>query len=235
MKNKTLILREYVRRVLQESGMPDVSSLGMIARNFGDQKEVVIFRYDMVYSALSRRKPEDNVFDFLIDIITRSVVGYGIFGPPDKGSAYGAWEVTHAAAPGLGKILYGIGYALSPSGLLMPDRHTVSPDAAQAWKKASKDRKSLKLDALPPNNKTATPNDDAELHSEPGKEHLDYVYEEQGWEKNVMSRLMAQGNTALKELSEDVNRDESAIRSVFISAGTHFFRNQYSSMLKRSK
>lgn len=233
MKQSTRILREYVRSVLLESKTPDVSSLGIIARNFGDQKEVVIFKYDVIYSALSRRKSEDNVFDFLIEVINKSVVGYGVFGPPDKGKAYGAWEVTHAAAPGLGKILYGIGYALSPTGLLMPDRHTVSPDAAQAWKKASKERQSLKLDDLPPNNKTKSPNDDAELLNQPGNDHLDFAYQEQGWEKGMTSRLIAQGKTALKELSSDVDRDEAAIRNVFISAGTHFFRNQYSEMLKR--
>ena len=232
MKDKTQILREYVRRVLQESAPSDVSSLAALVREEGES-QVILFRYDKIYSSLSRRKDEDDVFNFLLENIKNSIVGYGVFGPPDKGEAYGAWEVTHAAAPGFGKILYGIGYALSPSGLLMPDRHQVSPEAEQAWKKASRDREKEKLDDLPPNNKTEDDFDDAELHSKKGKDFLDMAYKSQGWEKGVAARLIAQGKTALKELSEDVNRDESAIRNAFFAMGTQFFRDQYSAMLKR--
>ena len=232
------ILREYVRNVLREvAGSPEISSLGALVRGAsgGGEIEVVLFRHDYIYKALAKRKGDEDLFNFVKDTIYESIVGYAVFGPPDKGEAYGAYEVTHVAAPGLGKVLYGMGYALSPSGLLMPDRHAVSPDAAAAWKKASKERESLKLDELPPNNKTKEPDDDAELHKEKGKEHLDFAYKEQGWEKGMSSKIIARGEAAVKDLSEDVDRDKKVLIHVFFSGGTHFFRNQYESMLKRTR
>ena len=230
------LLREYIRSVLLESS-PDESGLGALVKKAGDEIEVVLFRYDSIYRAMSKRKPEDDTFNFIKDNIFDSIVGYGVFTRPEKGEAYGAYEVTHAAAPGLGKVLYGMGYGLSPTGLLMPDRdkNQVSPDADQAWKKASSSRKSLKLDALPPNNKTKNPEDDSVLHDVPGKEHLDYAYEEQGWEKSMTNNLISKGETALKELSDDVDRDANAIRHVFMSGGRNFFANQYRSMLQRTR
>ena len=59
------------------------------------------------------------------------------------------------------------------------------------------------------------------------------AYKAQGWERGMTARLIAQGKTALKELADDVNRDESAIRNAFFAMGTQFFRDQYSAMLKR--
>lgn len=230
------LLREYVREVLKENSAPEISSLGALvrgARGLGGEIEVVLFNHEYVYKALAKRKGDEDLFNFVKDTIYESIVGYAVFGPPDKGEAYDAYEVTHMAAPGLGKVLYGMGYALSPSGLLMPDRHTVSPDASAAWKKASKERETLKLDDLPPNNKTKDPDDDAELHKEKGKEHLDYVYKELGWEKGMSSKLISRGEAAVKDLSDDVNRDKNVLIHVFFSGGTHFFRDQYSRMLHR--
>jgi len=230
------LLREYIRSVLLESS-PDESGLAALVKRDGDEIEVVLFKYDFLYSAMSRRKPDEDIFNFLKNNILESVVGYGVFAKPTEGEAYGAYEVTHAAAPGFGKILYGMGYGLSPSGLLMPDRdkNAVSPDAEQAWKRASSGRKSLKLDDLPPNNKTKNPEDDAKLHNVPGREHLDYAYEEQGWEGSMTKKLIAKGEATLKELSEDVNRDINVLRHVFMAGGRNFFATQYSAMLRRTR
>lgn len=230
------LLREYIRSVLLESA-PDESGLGALVKQEGEEIEVVLFKYDFLYAAMSRRKTDEDIFNFLKNNIFDSVVGYGVFTRPEKGEAYGAYEVTHAAAPGLGKILYGMGYGLSPTGLLMPDRdkNAVSPDAEQAWKRASTGRKSLKLDALPPNNKTMNPEDDAVLHDVPGKEHLDRAYKSQGWEKSMTINLTSKGETTLKELSDDVNRDANALRHVFMTGGRNFFANQYRAMLQRTR
>jgi hypothetical protein len=230
------LLKEYIAAVLLESS-PDESGLGALVKKEGDEIEVVLFKYDALYSAMSKRSPDEDVFNFLKNNIFDCIAGYGVFTLPEKGEAYGAYEVTHAAAPGLGKILYGMGYGLSPSGLLMPDRdkNAVSPDADQAWKRASSSRKSMRLDSLPPNNKTKNPEDDAVLHNVPGKEHLDYVYKAQGWEKSMTSSLVSKGETALKELSDDVNRDVNVLRHVFVAGGRNFFANQYKSMLQRTR
>ncbi len=230
------LLREYIRSVLIESS-PDESGLGALVNQDDDGIEVILFKYDFLYSAMSKRKPDADIFDFLKNNIFDSIAGYGFFTKPEKGAAYGAYEVTHAAAPGLGKVLYGMGYGLSPTGLLMPDRdkNAVSSDANQAWKRASSSRKSLKLDALPPNNKTKNPEDDAVLHGVPGKEHLDFAYKAQGWEKSMTNKLISKGETVLKDLSDDVNRDINVLRHVFMAGGTNFFENQYKSMLQRTK
>lgn len=60
-----------------------------------------------------------------------------------------AWEVKLAAAePGFGKLAYSMGYQLSPSGMLMPDRHTISYDAVNAWKNVRKKSEGIPLDDI---------------------------------------------------------------------------------------
>ena len=170
------ILKEYIRNVLVEGGLrpPDTSSLGALVSSVGEEKEIVLFRHDYIYSALSKLKGGEDLFNFLKDTIYDSVVGYAVISPPDKGEAYGAYEMTHIAGPGYAKVLFVIGHSLSPSGILVIDRERVSPDAAgswgSAWSRKEKSGKALKLDALPPNNKTKDPNDDAVLHNKKGLE-----------------------------------------------------------------
>lgn len=96
---------------------------------------------------------------------TGIVKGYARF-QEHENPCNGAWEVTAIAGRGLGKILYGLGYSLSPRHRLMPDRHYTSGEARRAWKvAASKGLRGIPLDnesgTLTPDNEE----DDCELQA----------------------------------------------------------------------
>lgn len=234
------LLREYIELILQESASKE-HGLGAIYSDFGDQIEIVLFKYDGIYAALSKRKGDEDLVKFLKDIIMNSAVGYMVLAKPERGEAYGAYEITHIAGSGYGSLLYKLGHALSPNGMLLMDRSkkqsgapNISPDAMSSWKNQLVNRDAHKLDHLPPKNKTKSTKDDAEIVGIEGKEYLDYVYEPNPDDKVVADKLISKGEAALKELSDDVNRDANVLRHVFMSAGKNLFSNDYRAMLQRT-
>lgn len=64
------------------------------------------------------------------------IVGVAGYSKPDL-PCHGAWGVSSIAGVGYGRILYGLGYNLTPNGRLMPDRFDNTPMAVAAWKKAA--------------------------------------------------------------------------------------------------
>ena len=92
------------------------------------------------------------------DFLKESVVAM-IAIAPAKGPCNGAWEVKLSAGPGRGKLVYSMGYYLSPNGALISDRQSLSLPAQGAWKKASKKGKGKPLDDIT-DPKTADPSDD---------------------------------------------------------------------------
>jgi hypothetical protein len=226
------LLREYVRGVLLES----VSTEGLAVftgEGFFDPQAVEAVLVDIAKfeEELAEATSQSSLFsrlDAAKFAATKSVVGYISFGPPEHGQAWGAWEVTRSAGRGYGKILYAIGYALSPKGLIMPDRRSVSFSARAAWEKASKNHDSLPLDALPPENKTDTTEDDAEIHDEEDYPFLDRAYKAQGWEKGTVSRLIAAGKSLEGKLEKKFKGKAEQIVAKFHSAGTRLFMSNYS-------
>ena len=225
------LLREYVRSVLMLESVTADSTDGLavfVGESFfnPDAKEAVIVDIGAFNAALKANKAKSSLFTSL-DVAKfaagESVVGYISVGPPLHGKAWGAWEVTRAAGKGYGKIIYSIGYALSPKGLLMPDRTSVSDDARDAWKKASKTHASLELDALPPMNKTDTREDDAEVHDEEGFEYLDRAYKATGDENDMLNRLLAAGENLEADLKKKFKGKEQQVIGRFLSAGSRLF------------
>jgi hypothetical protein len=85
--------------------------------------------------------------------------GYAAFHKPDE-PCNDAWEVTSIAGIGYGKLLYGLGYSLVPSGRLMPDRMYSSKRAKGAWGKQVGKLNGLPLDDIhAPKDKQLTPDD----------------------------------------------------------------------------
>jgi hypothetical protein len=230
----TNILREYIREILKES--VEVSGFAaFVGESFfnPDAKEAVLVDTKKFDEEFKKAKKSNKLFTDLdaVKIAARSsVVGYISVGPPLRGSAWGAWEVTRSAGRGYGKIVYGMGYALSPRGLLIPDRTSVSDDARSAWEKASKTRDSLQLDAMPPENRTDTREDDTDIHDEEDYEYLDRAYKAQGWEKGMMSSLMDSGTDLESKISKILKgkRVEIAV-AAFLSAGGSLFGRQFNS------
>jgi len=228
------LLKEYVRSVLLES----VSTEGLavfVGEGFfnPDSKEAVLVDLSAFKEAMKEieeikgKKTLITPLDVAKFAARESIVGYISVGPPTHGKAYGAWEVTRSAGPGYGKLLYAIGYALSPNGLLMPDRSSVSSSARKGWEKASKTHETLPLDPLPPENKTATKEDDSEVHDEEGYEFLDRVYKAQGWEKGTVDQLIAAGNSLEASLAKKFKGKTDSIIGRFLSAGTSLFSKHY--------
>ena len=231
------ILREYIRSVLTESVSTDGYAVFhgeyMLNPSLMQASLVDVAKFN---EAMSKEKKTSLLTDLdHIKVAARdSVVGYIVVGPPNEGKAWGAWEVTRIAGKGYGKILYSIGYALSPNGLLMPDRVSVSDDARAAWRSASKKLKSLPLDPLPPENKTETPEDDARFH-EPGAgedeadvEFLNRAYVASGDEKKMFDDLVAAGERLEEELTKKIGKKALYVIGAFMSGGSRLFMGAYS-------
>ena len=220
------LLREYVRSVLLESVSADGLAviLGMPPPLWPVGRAAVLIDVAVFNASFeANEKKEHNSIAAVKIAAKESVVGYISCSPPSRGEAWGAWEVTAVAGKGYGKILYSIGYALSPKGRLMPDRSSVSDDARDAWKKASKTHASLELDALPPMNKTDTREDDAEVHDEEGFEYLDRVYKATGDENDMLNRLLAAGEKLEADLKKKFKGKEQQVIGLFLSAGELLF------------
>ena len=223
------LLREYVRSILLlETVSTEGEGLAIFTgEGFFDPQsiEAVLVNLAVFKELMTTRAKSDKftALDIAKFAAEKSVVGYISLGPPIHGNAWGAWEVTRSAGPGYGKILYSIGYALSPSGLLMPDRVSVSPSARAAWKKASKKYDSLELDALPPENKTDTKEDDAELHDEEDNEYLDRAYIAKGTETGMINQLIAAGKDLETNLAKKFKGKTEQIIAAFHSAGLRHF------------
>lgn len=224
------LLREYVRSVLQESVSTQEYAV-ITGESFFKPDAVEAVLIDVAaFTAGMKSPPKTSLmtqFDVAKAAARGSVVGYISVGPPESGQAWGAWEVTRAAGRGHGKLLYAIGYALSPKGLLMPDRVSVSASAIEAWRKASATRDSLELDPLPPENRTDTKVDDAEVHDKEGLEFLDRAYKAQGWEKGVVDQMIAAGERLESMLEKKFKSKASAVVGAFLSAGPSLFSKSF--------
>lgn len=224
------LLREYVRSVLRESVSTEDYAV-ITGESFFKPDAVEAVLIDVAKFMSGMQIPPKTSLMTQLDVAKAaakgSVVGYISVGPPESGKAWGAWEVTRSAGRGHGKLLYAIGYALSPKGLLIPDRYSVSDSAINAWQKASKTHDSLQLDPLPPENRTDTREDDAEVHDKEGLEFLDRAYKAQGWEKAAVDEMIAAGNRIEAMLQKKLKSKASAVVGAFLSAGPSLFSRSF--------
>lgn len=224
------LLREYIRDVLKESASTQGYAV-ITGESFFNPDAVEAVLIDVAtFTAGMKAAPKTSLMtqlDVAKAAARGSVVGYISVGPPQYGNAWGAWEVTRSAGRGHGKLLYAIGYALSPKGLLMPDRVSVSDSAIEAWRKASATRDSLQLDPLPPENKTDTRVDDAEVHDKEGLEFLDRAYKAQGWEKSAVDDMIVAGNQIEAMLEKKLKSKAGAVVGAFLSAGPSLFSRSF--------
>jgi hypothetical protein len=121
----------------------------------------------------------------------------------------GAWEVLLSAVKnkGDGGIIYGLAYALSPTGILVADRTGVSKSAQRGWSTMKQQKGGTALDSAA-NPKTSDPGDDCDLHStKDGCEgHLDLdslnrSYESEGWEPPLLAKLQTNHDQTFSQLT----------------------------------
>lgn len=241
-KTKMSLLERVMSRLILESSIGKSMGLGAFVKQEGSYTSAYVYDTNLLIDYLrygdefidkphghegrelasrlsSRQVTKDTILKGFIEIKKPD--------DRDTGECYGAAIVSLAAGPGYGKEIYGIGYALSPNGLLAPDRSMVSQEATTAWKSvANKGRKRQPFDDWKLKNTPPT-NDDCKLHSDPEKEHLNYAYEAEGWEKGLLKYLEAQHDAVMEELSDIGNvrnQVESMIASVAIG---EFWQKHY--------
>lgn len=142
------------------------------------------------------------------------------------------WDAMMIASiAGPGKLMYGLAYALSPSGLLISDRDSMTADAVSAWgnmsAKSSRGKKKLD-DVTDP--KTPEPEDDCALRPE---EFLNYAYESEGWERGVLSSMQAEHEQLVKRLTTGGDISRGDVERSLMTAGHEFFQKQLDAAVKR--
>ena len=237
------LLREYIRQIIRESeGAP--GDLAAVTFLEGNRRCAVIYdpkALERVPKLMQRMEKDwmglqaslcDNVIKGFIDVA------------PGGGKCNGAWEVYRSAGPGMGKIVYSVGYALTPNGRLMSDRLSVSDTANSAWMKAynKSQLKKLPLDDDDAHNPDGTikydhPNhtedlgDDCSLYRGPNRDenpedypHLQYAYEGTGEEQALLDSLRQNHERELKRMFPE-RGDE--VEGLIRSCGGPFFSRHY--------
>lgn len=221
--NKRIVGRineAVLRRLLMEAA--GINPDGLAAFIHTKTKGISVTLYDMsktqrIVDSGKMRSPQD---------MQKGVVGFiSVRRPSGEWECAGAWEVDLIAGPGRGKEMYGLGYAVSPSGRLMSSRSAVSQQAGSAWEKAfKKGRGVLKLDDKD-DPKTDDPSDDCKVHSvddydcDEERDQLNWVYGPEGWEQGFLSALQANHDSFVKDSGQEAEALETCIHR----AGATFF------------
>ena len=136
---------------------------------------------------------------------------------------------------GDGKYAYGAAYALSPTGLIVPDRSNVSPSAKRTWSnyspKAIAAGRAMPLDdADHPKegedpfhdmHHTLDPDDDCYTsHTEP---YLNYAYHGGGGEGSMLESLHDSHLTASEKISDEFGIPSDELESIILEAGLMYF------------
>lgn len=220
---KKSLLETVCRRLLREA--MEASHLAVLILEGDGETGAVLYDVPAVQRAALRgeTKPES-----LVD--AKAVVGYIGLKHHDT-DCWAASEVVTIVGKGVGRLLYQVGFALSPSGILVMDREQVSPDAAGSWLRLGEKKKKRRLDSPPPNNATPETIDDCELHG-PGdgdcggalRDQLNWVYLESGGEAAELDRLKASHVEALRDLRRRGTDPEDLMDSLAEAAGVLFGR-----------
>ena len=140
------------------------------------------------------------------------IVGWLDLRKPSGAPCRGAWMVAGVAGPG--RLVYGLAYALSPTGLVVPDRSSVSPSAKAAWrayavKAAARDAVYPLDDADHPApgvsayhdaHHTEDPSDDCYTYHD--EDYLNAAYEGPGDEDAVLKRLQIAHKAAMAQVPD---------------------------------
>lgn len=199
------IMESVFKRLLQES-QPEEDLAAFTPEN-GGRLSAVIYST----SELSKRLRAGESIEVSSSVAVRGYVEVKLSDYPCNDS----WEVKTSWGPGIGRIVYGLAFALTPKGRLMPDRDMVSDSAGESWRKASK--KGLIAEPLDDIDHevcramgTHTPDerDDCPVHSD-GRPWIDRSYDAgplMKEYKRTMKELTARHDGIVDLLGEEVVR-----------------------------
>lgn len=152
-------------------------------------------------SAGTKPPPKKDIGAELEQAFAGAVVAYVEIAPPDE-PCLGAYKI--AAIVGPGKLAYGMAYALSPSGLIISDRSSMTPKAMSAWKNMTSKMKPGSRDVYALDNieapKTKTKKDDCTFWA--GEDHLNAAYGGEGGEVAELAAMERRHWAVKKRLSK---------------------------------
>jgi hypothetical protein len=223
MKTSFIYERVLNKLLLLENSGFDLTDLAAIRSLQGGVISTIVYSISNVrlklneLSEISRGYFDDNTREreFFVDEIIKGVIGIDEK-IPYMGNCHGALSINRIAhnkkSPGFGiGILYPIAFAMSPTGMIVPDRTAVKPGAAKAWEKMYSFKKSYPLDDKSKHdqnnnslinhpNHTADPVDDCiTTHT---AEYLNSAYEADGSEKALLGRLLANHQQFMSEINK---------------------------------
>jgi hypothetical protein len=168
--NEKKILKTYIKSVLRENAIAVSNDelAAFISDDYGEDEEgiisAIIYHPMAILENLETLVSMTNYVEISNWLANNCVKGFIEILESAKdaglGPCYDSAVVNRSAGPGYGKVVYGVGYALSPSGKLAPDRENVSNKAKESWGKAfASSRERVQLD------------DFIHDHGEPGNEY----------------------------------------------------------------
>ena len=224
-KNTNLIIESVLRRLLKEDGAPTTTE-GLAAYVvINSSINIVVYKYAALNLCLKKnyfnaKAIEESIVAFISLESARSL---GV-GPSRDG-----WVVKSSVGPGYGQLIYGLAYAASPSGIIVPDRDYVSDSAFSSWTKAFAKGRHEPLDDID-NPQTPDPNDDSKFHTKTdidckkGRDPkvLNYAYHGEGWEKEMLRSLSSKHDSMIKSI-DSLYITKAEIERVLLSGGNSYF------------
>jgi len=231
------IYEKILRRILKESHRDDnpgeyahvmqTRGQALIARRESGAITAVIYDQNRLIDnieALGRdvfTESNETVLQFLLDGIFLGIIQI----KKPQSPCNGAWEVSASVGPSklLARNVYGLAYALSPSGSIIADRSSVSGDALNAWRSIYSSKSSPEGGKKTPSGRvirgrkrlddlghqhdiegneyhTDDPADDCKIYKDEAA--LNWSYEAEGWEYGMLQFLERNHELTMKDLSK---------------------------------
>lgn len=234
MKIRLGDLRRIIREALDDpkglaSRSRDLAAYVIDESSF-DKKTAVIYYPDRLKEFLENRAVVADKRGLADEVVNEDIVrGYIVIAKPasKRTPCNGAWEVKFSVGPGA--IVYGVGYALSPSGILMPDRRSVSRRAVDGWLKQS-GRANKTLDDVDAHdgskrdhpNHTDDTSDDCRMNDQ-GIDDLNRSYEIIAGEKEMLKSMMERHNETMMWFDEESATPSAHVTPLLKAAGLLLF------------
>lgn len=207
MKIRICEIRQLVRDAINEASNIDLRGLAAFTFTRAGCRHAVLYFPDVLKDVLEHTSPTGDIVQNIR--FSTAICGYLQLEPSDD-ECTDAWVASNIAGFGLGKIMYGIAYALSPSGRVMPSRDMLTSSSRSAWIKASKSgRKSTPLVGC------------EDMYNDPA---LDAVYESEGWEAEMLNKLENEHATTMSSLK---SLKPAFVESALKNAGMLYFDDNY--------
>ena len=237
MKIRLGELRRIIREALDDpkglaSRSEDLAAYVIDESSF-DKKTAVIYSPNDLKEFLESMAVVTDKRELADEAVDKNIVrGYIVIAKPasKRTPCNGAWEVKFSVGPGA--IVYGVGYALSPSGILMPDRRSVSDRAKGGWLKQS-GRTNKTLDDIDAHdaqdgskqdhpNHTDDTSDDCRMNDQ-GIDALNRSYEIIAGEKEMLKSMMDRHNETMMWFDSESSTPSAHVTPLLKAAGLLLF------------